>query len=236
MKQEFAGACWRLNNSWYTPFKSDPTKLVCANKHSIAVLDTDKKTLTDLPLKFTHFDQIRTYKDESNNDQEIIIMNASSTTEEVKLISYEVSKQSIQHILKSSALPPLDLEDISIGKEIAFPTTNDKTAYCYYYEPKNSKFKGPDGQLPPLRVLSHGGPTAFSSNQYLSSIQYWTTRGFAIADVNYGGSTGYGREYRNRLKKQWGVVDVDDCCNAALYLAQQGFVDRQKLAIEGIYL
>ncbi|CAO3643550.1 unnamed protein product [Cunninghamella echinulata] len=233
LEQEFAGACWRLNSSWYKPFKSDPTKLVCINKSSIAVLDTEKKTIANLPSTYSHFNEIRTYINAENKNQEMIIMNVSSTTEQVKLVSYDVSEQSVQQVIKSSPLPPLNPEDISIGKEIAFPTTNDKTAYGYYYEPKNSKFKGPEGQLPPLRVLSHGGPTSFSSNAYSNEIQYWTTRGFAIVDVNYGGSTGYGREYRNRLLKQWGIVDVDDCCNAALYLAEQGFVDRKKLAIEG---
>lgn len=187
LEKEFADACWRFNNSWYKPFKSDPTKLVCINKPSISILDTEKKTLTDLPTGYSHFNEIKTYTDVENKNQEIIILNVSSTTEQVKLVSYSVSEQSIQRIFKGSPLPPLNPEDISIGKEIAFPTTNGKTAYGYYYEPKNSKFKGPDGQLPPLRVLSHGGPTAFSSNAYSNEIQYWTTRGFAIVDVNYGG-------------------------------------------------
>ena len=91
----------------------------------------------------------------------------------------------------------------------------------------------PQGEKPPLRVLSHGGPTGATSTTLSLGIQYWTSRGFAVLDVNYGGSTGYGREYRERLKGQWGVVDVDDCVNGALYLARQGLVDEKRMAIEG---
>jgi dipeptidyl aminopeptidase/acylaminoacyl peptidase len=89
------------------------------------------------------------------------------------------------------------------------------------------------GERPPLLVKSHGGPTSAASSALSLAVQYWTSRGFALLDVNYGGSTGYGREYRERLKGQWGVVDVDDCVNGARYLADQGLVDRERMAISG---
>lgn len=170
-----------------------------------------------------------TYVDENGDD--VVISNMASTTEPRELIAYNINKEIIVGVHQKSTAPILKLDYISIGKEIKFPTTNGKTAYCYYYAPKNPEYKG--NGLPPLRVLSHGGPTGATDNDYARSIQYWTTRGFAIADVNYGGSTGYGREYRNRLHKNWGIIDVDDCCNAALYLAHQALVDRNKLTIEG---
>ena len=88
-------------------------------------------------------------------------------------------------------------------------------------------------ERPPLLVKTHGGPTASASSALSPSIQYWTSRGFAVLDVNYGGSTGYGRAYRNRLQKQWGIVDVDDASNGALYLVEQGKVDKERLAIDG---
>ncbi|KAI8344028.1 Alpha/Beta hydrolase protein [Chlamydoabsidia padenii] len=233
LDQEFAGAQWRFCTYWYCPFKTDATKLLCLNKDSLAILDTTTKTLTNLPMEYSHFDQLRTYGNKQDGDnKELIVVNASSTTTPTDLISYDISSQTIQSVLKPSSVPKIDPTFISVGKEIAFPTTDGKVAYCYYYEPKNPNFVCSEG-APPLRVLSHGGPTASTTNDYASVIQYWTTRGFAIADVNYGGSTGYGREYRNRLKRSWGIVDVDDCCNAALYLAEQGFVDKKKLAIEG---
>lgn len=185
--------------------------------------------MTDLECKYDSFSDIRTYVDP--NGDEIMIANMASATEPTEVIAYNLDKEVIIHVHQKSAATRLDPAYITVGKEIKFPTTDGKIAYCYFYEPKNPDYKG-EG-LPPLRVLSHGGPTGQTHNSYSRSIQYWTTRGFAIADVNYGGSTGYGREYRNRLQKNWGIVDVDDCCNAALYLADQGLVDRAKLTIEG---
>jgi dipeptidyl aminopeptidase/acylaminoacyl peptidase len=102
-----------------------------------------------------------------------------------------------------------------------------------YYAPKNESFAAPEGALPPLLVKSHGGPTARARTTYNAGWQYFTSRGIAVADVDYGGSTGYGKEYRNRLKGEWGVVDVDDCCNAALHLAHLGLVDKNRLTISG---
>ena len=122
---------------------------------------------------------------------------------------------------------------ISVPELIEFPTTNDRTAFAFYYPPLNPKFKADENEKPPLIVLTHGGPTAHIPNILSSKIQFWTSRGFALVCVNYGGSTGYGREYRDRLKRNWGEVDVDDCCNAALYLAKEGKVDGSRMAIEG---
>jgi dipeptidyl aminopeptidase/acylaminoacyl peptidase len=122
---------------------------------------------------------------------------------------------------------------LSVPESIEFPTENGLTAHAFYYPPTNRDFIAPFGKLPPLIVGSHGGPTAASSANLSLSKQFWTSRGFAVVDVNYGGSTGYGRDYRNRLRGQFGVVDVDDCVNAALYLARSGRADPQRLAIHG---
>jgi len=92
---------------------------------------------------------------------------------------------------------------------------------------------GPDGDLPPLLVFSHGGPTSTTYTALSLGLQYWTSRGFAVVDVNYGGSTGYGRAYRERLKGKWGVVDTADCVNAARYLEREGKVDGKRMAIRG---
>jgi dipeptidyl aminopeptidase/acylaminoacyl peptidase len=91
----------------------------------------------------------------------------------------------------------------------------------------------PAGEKPPLLVFSHGGPTGATSSALSLRIQYWTSRGFAVLDVNYGGSTGYGRAYRDQLLGAWGIIDVDDCCNGARYLVEQGRVDGERLAIRG---
>ena len=102
-----------------------------------------------------------------------------------------------------------------------------------YYPPQNPKYTAPPGNLPPLLVKSHGGPTASTSTNFNLGIQFWTSRGYAVADVDYSGSSGYGREYRNRLLGQWGVKDVEDCCAAAAYLKEQSLVDGDKMAIDG---
>jgi dipeptidyl aminopeptidase/acylaminoacyl peptidase len=107
------------------------------------------------------------------------------------------------------------------------------TAHALYYPPVNPEFEGPPDERPPLLVISHGGPTSAAQSTLSLSIQYWTTRGFAVVDVDYGGSSGYGRAYRERLKGNWGVVDTVDCINAARFLAERGDVDPERLAIRG---
>jgi len=124
-------------------------------------------------------------------------------------------------------------EYLSTPDAIEFPTDGGLTAHAFYYGPRNRDFAGPPDERPPLIVISHGGPTAARRATLSLDIQYWTSRGFAVVDVNYGGSSGYGRAYRQRLNGQWGVVDVADCVNAATYLAAQGKADADRLIIRG---
>ncbi len=121
----------------------------------------------------------------------------------------------------------------SAPEVIEFPSEGGRTAYGFFYAPRNPEYGAPKGEKPPLVVKSHGGPTSASSASLKLGIQYYTSRGIAVLDVNYGGSTGYGREYRERLDGQWGVVDVDDCGNGARFLAQQGRVDAKRMSITG---
>jgi len=122
---------------------------------------------------------------------------------------------------------------ISVPQAIEFPTEGGLTAHALFYRPANKDFTAPTDALPPLIVHSHGGPTAAASSTLDWKIQYWTSRGFAILDVDYGGSSGYGRAYRQRLQGQWGLVDVCDCVNGAKFVAQKGYVDANRLAISG---
>ncbi|GAB2662571.1 S9 family peptidase [Nocardia goodfellowii] len=127
--------------------------------------------------------------------------------------------------------------DISVPEPISFPSTDrdgaPRGAHALFYPPTSTRYRGPDGELPPLLVMIHGGPTAQALPLLASSTQYWTSRGFAVVDVNYGGSTGYGRAYRELLRDAWGVVDVADCIAAARWLADNGRVDPRRLAIRG---
>jgi dipeptidyl aminopeptidase/acylaminoacyl peptidase len=133
--------------------------------------------------------------------------------------------------------PPRDLGVdpawFSVPEAIDFPTTGGRTAHALYYPPTNPDGAPPPEEAPPLLVLIHGGPTAAARPMLQLGTQYWTSRGFGVVDVNYGGSTGYGRAYRNQLRGAWGVVDLDDCEAAARWLASQGRVDPDRLCIRG---
>jgi dipeptidyl aminopeptidase/acylaminoacyl peptidase len=124
-------------------------------------------------------------------------------------------------------------EDVSLPQHIEFPTGGDRLAYGNFYPPTNRSFVAPAGTLPPLIVTSHGGPTAAAFSGFATGLQLFTSRGYAVLDVDYGGSTGYGKDYRKRLELQWGIVDVEDCVAGAKYLAEQGLVDGERLAIRG---
>jgi dipeptidyl aminopeptidase/acylaminoacyl peptidase len=128
---------------------------------------------------------------------------------------------------------PVDPAYLSSPVHVEFPTVGDRTAFAFYYPPTNPDVVAPPGELPPLVVVSHGGPTAHAMQRLNLEYQYWTSRGIAVVDVDYGGSTGYGREFRNRLKGNWGVVDLDDCTAAPLWLAEQGLADHDRLVIRG---
>ncbi|MBN2113198.1 MAG: S9 family peptidase [Acidimicrobiia bacterium] len=135
-------------------------------------------------------------------------------------------------VIRAPEGPGLDAALISAPERVAFPTP-DGPAYAWYYPPTNAGFQAPSGELPPLLVTIHGGPTAAARPVLDPEVQFWTTRGFGLADVDYGGSTGYGRAYWERLHGTWGIVDVRDCALAAAHLAATGRADPARLAIRG---
>ena len=136
-------------------------------------------------------------------------------------------------VLRSSATMAFDGANVSVPEAIEFPSGDGLTAHAFYYPPRNGGFDPPPSERPPLLVISHGGPTTQTKAQLDLQVQFWTTRGCAVVDVNYGGSSGYGRAYRERLNGRWGIVDVDDCLNAARYLVERGSVDAKRLIIRG---
>lgn len=127
----------------------------------------------------------------------------------------------------------IDPAYLSTPRLVEFPSEDGRTAFAWYYPPTNPDVLAPDGERPPLVVMSHGGPTSNASTSLDLSTQAFTSRGFAVVDVDYGGSTGYGRAYRNLLRDRWGVVDLEDCCAAATWLASQGLADPKRLLIRG---
>lgn len=157
---------------------------------------------------------------------------AASDTEPAAVVGIDPATGHEQ-VVRSSLSVDLDPGYVSSPQTITFPTTGDAVAHAFYYPPVNPDFTGPSGELPPLVVWSHGGPTGSTSPGLSLGRQFWTSRGFALVDVNYRGSTGYGRAYRNALRGEWGVIDTDDCIAAARYLADQGLIDPHRMAIRG---
>lgn len=127
----------------------------------------------------------------------------------------------------------IDAAYVSSPKLLRFPTAGKEYAYGYYYPPTNPRFEAGPEAKPPLLVKAHGGPTACTRISLSPSIQFWTSRGFAVLDVDYRGSTGYGRSYRERLKGNWGIVDIEDVCAGAEYLVKEGLANPDQLAIDG---
>jgi dipeptidyl aminopeptidase/acylaminoacyl peptidase len=163
---------------------------------------------------------------------ERVVFVAASPTEPTSVVQLDLATGDLDVLRRSSAMT-IDADYLSEPLAIEFPTEHGMKAHAFFYPPKNPDFVGPEEERPPLVVMSHGGPTASTSGTLNPVIQHWTSRGIAVLDVNYGGSTGYGRAYRQRLDGQWGVVDVDDCVNGARFLVEQGAVDGDRLAIRG---
>ena len=191
----------------------------------LASLDTATKALSPIEVPFTTISQVRTA------DNRAVFIGASST-ETTSIVSLDLTTKNFE-VLRRSRESAVDPEYLAQAQAIEFPTADSLTAHGYFYPPRNRDYALPANEKPPLLVMSHGGPTSSSSASLKYSIQYWTSRGIAVLDVNYGGSSGYGRAYRERLNGQWGIVDVDDCVNGARYLAERGEVDGNRLAIRG---
>lgn len=227
MEAEFATPQWLFGMRTYA-FES-AHRIVCAynqrGRWHLASMDTITRRLTPFDLPFTEFSGIR-----ASPGQAVFI--AASPTHPPSVVRLDLST-GWHEVLRRSSEVSLDPGYLSEPQAVEFPTEGGKTAHALYYPPKNKDFTAPEGERPPLLVKSHGGPTGAVSSSLSLTIQYWTSRGFAVLDVNYGGSTGYGTAYRRRLDGLWGIVDVDDCVNGARYLVERGLADSERLCIDG---
>ena len=227
MEAEFGGPHWQFASTYYA-FEA-PTSIICIyfqnGMRQLARIDTAEKELETLETPYTdlhHIDVAGRYA----------LFIGGSPTRAPEVARLDLETLSIEVLRRTGELD-IDEGYISVPESIEFPTEGGLTAHALYYPPENRDYKAPKGALPPLIVKSHGGPTSAATTTLSWGIQYWTSRGFALVDVNYGGSTGYGREYMRGLIGRWGVVDVDDCVNAARHLVDQGLVDGERLAIRG---
>jgi len=193
-----------------------------------AILDPETGELLDLDLPL---DALR-WGPGIRADGTTIVLTAGSATEPNQVIWLDFAARSIE-LLRLSTSVPVETGYLSVPEAIEFPTDGGLTAHAFYYAPTNPDAAAPVGQRPPLIVISHGGPTSSNSPLLDLGVQYFTSRGFGVVDVNYGGSTGYGREYRQRLNGNWGVVDLHDCINAATFLVDRGDADGDRLLIRG---
>jgi dipeptidyl aminopeptidase/acylaminoacyl peptidase len=162
-----------------------------------------------------------------------VVADAGSPTEAQRIVAFDPTTLATSGVLRHASSVSVDPAVVSVAEQITFPTAGGRMAHALFYRPLNPDAKGPDGERPPLLVRSHGGPTSSAANSLDLNVQYLTSRGIAVVDVDYGGSTGYGREYRRALDGNWGVVDVDDCVGAARYLVDREDVDGERIAIEG---
>lgn len=227
MAAEFGLPQWVFGMSTYAVVSE--SKIICTytqqGKWHLASLDLRTKQLTTIETPYTDISSVKARG-------ETVVFLAGSPTESTAIVQLNLAT-SQRSILRQASNLSINPGYLSVPEPIEFPTENNLTAFGFFYPPKNQDFAAPAGEKPPLVVKSHGGPTAATSSSMNLKIQYWTSRGFAVLDVNYGGSTGYGREYRKRLQDSWGIVDVDDCANGAKYLAQKGLVDGERMAIAG---
>ena len=227
MKAEFAMAQWVFGLSTYAFCSKE--MIVCAFNRkgvwSLAEIDIKQKSLNIINTPYSDIGYIR-----ANSNTITFIGGAHNQFRSI--VKFD-SKTRKTEVLKSSNKIRVDGGYLSIPEAIDFPTKNKSLAHAFYYPPKNKDFKGAAHVKPPLLVMSHGGPTSASSNVLNLSIQYWTSRGFAVIDVNYRGSTGYGRKYRQQLQDNWGIFDVEDCISAACFLIEKCLADEDRVAIRG---
>ena len=213
---EFGRPQWACGTSTWA--FAGPSRLVVsymrAGRWHLATIDLATGTLANLA------EDLQPHESFAATSTHAVVVAGSSTKPDA-IVRVDLASGAVETIRLASS-QPLDAAYISMAEPIEFPTDNGLTAHAFYYPPCNQDFVAPAGEEPPLIVISHGGPTSAAKPTYDLQIQYWTTRGFAVADVNYGGSSGYGRAYRQRLNGQWGIVDVVDVINAARFLSTQG--------------
>jgi dipeptidyl aminopeptidase/acylaminoacyl peptidase len=193
----------------------------------LEVLDPETGELERIELPYTRYysPSLRAYGSR-------LVFPAASPTASSAVVTLDLESGQ-QRVARRSTDLQLDERYVAIAEAVDFPGAEGLTSHGFYYAPKNPDFAGPPGELPPLVVAVHGGPTAHVSTALDLGIQLFTSRGIAVVDLNYGGSTGYGRDYRDRLRGRWGEVDVEDSAAAARFFAERGDVDALRIEITG---
>ncbi|MFC6631920.1 S9 family peptidase [Microbulbifer taiwanensis] len=230
-RAEFATPQWVFGMSTYGFLSAD--EILCTyseeGRWHLARIDIHSGEHHVIEQPYCDIESLRCEKSASDNGNAVMIAAGADSFPAV--VAYDRQSDQLESIASSNS-NRLPGEVFSIAQEIEFPT-GPRSVYAFYYPPYNPDYEAPEGEKPPLIVFSHGGPTGATSAGLSLKVQYWTSRGFAILDVNYSGSTGYGREYRERLRDSWGISDVEDVCAGAEYLVAKGLADPQRLLIKG---
>lgn len=224
---EFAGPQWVFGQSRYA-FLGEQ-QILCTygvgGVGRIARLAVESGALDDIPVPYSGFEGLQVER-----GQACFVGSAADRPAEVAVLDLQGGGV---RVLRRGSRLDLDPDSIVRPEAIEFESQEGRRAHAYVYSPTRRDVRAPTGERPPLLVKSHGGPTSSASAALDMRIQYWVSRGIAVVDVDYGGSTGYGRAYRESLRGNWGIVDVDDCVAAALHLAREGRADASRLAISG---
>ena len=227
MEAEFGGPHWVFGLSYYG-FETVNSIIAIYSKDGLkhlARITADEKTLEECDTRYTDLSYLKVEEGFA-----VFIGGNYKTAPEVVKLDF---KNGETRVLKRSDYTEIDDGYLSTPMPIEYPTENGLTAHAIFYPPINKDYSPPEDESPPLIVKVHGGPTSATTTTLSWGTQYWTSRGFGLVDVNYGGSTGYGREYMRRLDGNWGIVDIDDSINAAKYLIGQKLADPERIAIRG---
>jgi dipeptidyl aminopeptidase/acylaminoacyl peptidase len=225
---DFATPQWTLGQAHYA-LTGNGFAVLCFGERGLerlTLVDLRRGTGRVLALPYVEF------SDFTRIDATHVAALAGSAYAPIAIVNIDVRAGTVK-TLHDTGAALLPHSAVSVAIPIDFPSAHGRTAHAFYYPPLNPDFRALPGTLPPLLTLAHGGPTAQASPAYSSRIQFWTSRGFAVVDVNYGGSSGFGRAYRQELNGQWGVVDVEDVIAAARYLGASGRADPARTAISG---
>jgi dipeptidyl aminopeptidase/acylaminoacyl peptidase len=227
---EFGQAQWVFGQSTYGFL--DAQRIACAfreaGRASLAVLDLRSGTLNPIPLSYSDFASVRT-----QGGRVLCVAGSPLGPPAVLRIDPASGTTEVLRQTGVAAENPELHRYFSAPRHLSVATGDGETAYAHYYPPHNPDYLAPSGEMPPLLVKCHGGPTAAAGTSLNPGTQFWTSRGVAVLDVDYRGSTGYGRAYRDRLAGAWGVVDVEDCVNAARHAAAEGLADPERAVISG---
>ena len=225
--RDMGGALWQVGTRWWTPIDARTALVTVIERgfETLAVLDIEHGTLQYLDLPYCAFGDLTTVG-------RTAYCRAAAVDRPAAVIAVDLDSGG-HRVLRTAG--PLELDPTWIAKPdpISFASRGGRTAHGFYYPPTNPEVTPRAGRLPPLIVRSHGGPTGAASPVLRLGYQFWTSRGFAIIDVDYAGSAGYGRAYREALNGQWGIADVEDCIAAAEHLVAEGLADPARLVISG---